>query len=98
MKVNFNLNVPMSKKMEICTTYWGLSGIKLTQPKFTKLFDEKLPLKTLRNELFAEGHVYKPNDYEGLYNVVDILVNKNTAEKADKRTEQEKRTLAKLLS
>lgn len=54
--------VSNTKKYEILRTYFGISGIKLQQPKSIKgeKLDKKVPLKKLRRQMIDEGHVIIP--------------------------------------
>ena len=74
--------------------FFGLSGIKIAQPKSYDPNAAKIPLKMLRREMFDNDHVIKPDNYDKLYSICEIL----TMRPPEKRSEREKNTIVSLVS
>lgn len=83
-----------TRKYDLLRSYFGISGIKLCQPKSPDPNAPKIPLKQLRRQLYADGHVIKPDNYDALYNVCEIL----TQKPPEKRTDKDKQVIKNLLS
>jgi hypothetical protein len=80
------------RKYELLRSYFGISGIKLSQPKIDPNAP-KVPLKVLRRQMIENGHVIKPHNFEALYNVCEIL----TQKAPEKRTDKERQVLRNLI-
>jgi hypothetical protein len=74
MKLNLKsvFSLSTTRKYELLKSYFGIGGIKLVQPKMDPSLP-KIPLKFLRRQLVANGHVITPDNYDAQYNVCEIL-------------------------
>lgn len=80
------------RKYELLRSYFGISGIKLSQPK-NDPNAPKIPLKVLRSQVIDQGHVIRPQNYDALYNVCEIL----TQKAPEKRTDKERQIIRHLI-
>ena len=82
-----------TRRYELLRSYFGISGIKLCQPKSNDPNAPRITLRDLRRQLVAYGHVINPNNYEALYNVCEIL----TLKAPEKRTDKERAVIKNII-
>lgn len=83
-----------TRKYELLRSYFGISGIKLVQAKSRDPNAEKKSLVELRQELFDNGHVYKPGQIKELTEICKTL----TQTAPEKRSDKDRAAVRNLIS